>query len=403
MGSPDDAGLGIECELENMRPAYAVSSKKTAVYGGSFDPITEGHMEVISNACALFDKLIVVIAPNYDKPSSAFSPQERLSMITTIMKDYHFGSRVEVAILPEGQYLADFATENMACVLIRGMRDTIDFNAEQKIGDTNRKIAPELKTVYIMPSSNLAVVSSSWAKSLVGFKGWKSTLQGCVHPYVVKKLELLWLKKKVGDVLQKAHDLHIIAMFDFNAIWNTLVETYEGRPYHNLSHIADMLVNFRVLGDKFLGKSVGQRNRTMAELAIIFHDFKRSEEESARYPIDNKLIFFNHAAESEIFIKMVMATKHDSNSGQLSDIYAVIADLDLLVLAGEKQDYDDYAKKIRSEYIGESSYPIVFSQGRLKFLQSMVARTRIFHTDYAEREYGQLARNNMIRESMTHR
>ena len=378
---------------------------RDVVYGGSFDPPTFGHLEVISKASKLFDTVRVVVAPNYDKPTSAFSPRERVKMIEKMVEGTPFGERVIVSILPPQRYLVDYADDKKCIALIRGLRDDIDFNAEQKIDGTNKKIAPHIETIYIMPSAELSVVSSSWVKSLVGFKGWKKTLKGSVSPYVINELELAWVKKEIHNILDKAHKSRIISLFDFDGIWNRLVETYQVRSYHNLSHIGDMLTNLNVMwvnneevkhDDRY---ATSAYKVTIMQLATIFHDFRRSEHDSARYPIDNKLLMFSKEEDSAFFIEMVMATKHDDTNSVTSVQGAIMADIDLMILASDLETYQEYAGKIRLEYVGKTCDPVAYANGRREFLKNMLfSRKQIFHTEYFQKEFDAIARDNMRKE-----
>jgi pantetheine-phosphate adenylyltransferase len=380
---------------------------KCCVYGGSFDPVTKGHTQVIENAAKLFDEVLVVVAPNYDKPTAMFTPSERVNMIMDSIRGMPYANQVKVSILPEQVYLADFAQQYNAVALVRGMRDTIDFNAEQKLCDTNRKIAPKLETVYLMPTANLSVVSSSWAKSLVGFKGWKKTLDGCVHPSVIYRMEEVWLKKKVKSILDEAHSRHIIGLFDFDSIWDKLLSSYKWKPYHNLSHIADMLTNFNVMVlDSVMFKAFNgntlpsYKDRILMQMAIVFHDYKESEEASAEDPINTKLIAFIKQEDGQTFINYVMATKH-SLVRELNANEAIVADLDLFVLAGNPEEYAIYRNKIQDEYCGgdpscKKQYTQAeYREGRIKFLKSMLDKKNIYHTAAFRKYYDYLAIANM--------
>lgn len=379
----------------------SVSQGKMVVYGGSFDPPTFGHIEVIEKATKMFERVVVIVAPNYDKPNSMFTPQERAEMIFMSIAGIPNFRKVDVCILPPEEYLASCAKRLGASAMIRGIRDSFDFNAEQKIGETNKKIEPELETIYIMPSSDMAVVSSSWVKSLMGFNGWKKTLEGCVHPFVIRKLEFNLLKRKIKDIFDASVARGILKNVDFNNIWEKLVISYGNRHYHNLSHIGDMLSNLTTMvcnNNTFYGVFPMMPNHPhnlIMRLAIIFHDFGATEEESASIPLKDGLISFISSSDEKMFTELIMATKHNGN-GILACPYAIIADLDLFVLARDTKDYFEYVSEIRNEYRKYSNEE--FAKGRSDFLKSMIDKPRIFHTNYFEDQYGRKAIDNLRME-----
>ena len=117
---------------------------KVAIYPGSFDPITLGHMDIIDRACSLFDKIIIAIAKS-DTKDPLFSLEDRLKLAKTIYKD---NSQVEVIGFPR-QLTVDVAKEYNACAIIRGLRAVSDFEYEFQLATMNRSLAPDIELSLI--------------------------------------------------------------------------------------------------------------------------------------------------------------------------------------------------------------------------------------------------------------
>ena len=118
---------------------------RIAIYPGTFDPITLGHVDVLKRASKMFDKVIVAIAIN-QKKSTLFTLEERLELVEESLKDY---SNVEVQLVKG--LIIDFAKEIKAAALIRGLRAVSDFEYEFQLALMNKKLAAELDTVFLMP------------------------------------------------------------------------------------------------------------------------------------------------------------------------------------------------------------------------------------------------------------
>ncbi len=138
---------------------------KVAVYAGSFDPITLGHLDVIRRAARLFDRVIVGVAQRKEK-SPVFSHQERVRLARAVVKDI---PGVEV----EGfkGLLVDFVHKKQACAVVRGMRAVMDFDYEFQMALTNRKLASEVETVFFVPSEKFFYLSSSLVRELASVQG----------------------------------------------------------------------------------------------------------------------------------------------------------------------------------------------------------------------------------------
>lgn len=140
-------------------------SERIAVCPGSFDPITLGHLDIITRASAMFDRIIVVVMNNADKHYT-FSPDERKSMIEKCVSDL---DNVQVD-LSDG-LLADYAAQKNACAIIKGLRAMSDFEYEFQMALTNKKLNPGVETLFLTTSAQNMYLSSSMVKQIAGMGG----------------------------------------------------------------------------------------------------------------------------------------------------------------------------------------------------------------------------------------
>jgi len=152
----------------------------TAVYPGTFDPVTNGHLDIIERASSLYDKVIVPIALNTDK-EPLFSKKERKDMLTYVTKKF---SNVEIDDF--NGLLVDYVLKKKASVIIRGLRAISDFEYEFQMSLTNRKLAPSVTTIFLMPNEKYTYLDSSLIRELASFK---ADIKSFVPTYVQKKLK----------------------------------------------------------------------------------------------------------------------------------------------------------------------------------------------------------------------
>ena len=160
----------------NQRP-----NSKIAVYPGSFDPFTNGHLDVVDRALGIFDKLIVAVAANPEKRQPLFTVEERVKLITASLKDR---DRVEVSGYKG--LTVEFARTRGARTIVKGLRAYSDFDAELQQALMNRKLAPDVHTVFLMSSFTHIFVSSSILKDIASYGGNVADL---VPPPVAKALK----------------------------------------------------------------------------------------------------------------------------------------------------------------------------------------------------------------------
>ncbi len=145
---------------------------KKAVYAGSFDPITNGHLWMIEQGANLFDELVVAIGTNPDK-KYAFSLAERMAMLRDSTHHIH-------SICPDAvghNFLVQYAHSIGAQYVLRGIRSERDYEYEREMRHINNDLRPDIVTVFLMPPREIAEVSSSLVKGLVGLEGWETIVR----------------------------------------------------------------------------------------------------------------------------------------------------------------------------------------------------------------------------------
>ncbi|MDO8667316.1 MAG: pantetheine-phosphate adenylyltransferase [Gemmatimonadales bacterium] len=152
---------------------------RLAVYPGSFDPITRGHEDLIRRGLVFADRVVVAVATQIAK-QPLFTTEERVDLVRQTM-----GVESGVEVRPFGGLLVAFAREIGASVIVRGLRYVSDFEYEYQMALMNRKLAPEIETVFLVPAFDLTYLSSSLVREVARFGGDVSAL---VHPLVSEAL-----------------------------------------------------------------------------------------------------------------------------------------------------------------------------------------------------------------------
>ena len=152
---------------------------KTAVYPGSFDPVTLGHYDIIERSSKIFDKLIVGVLNNSAK-SPLFSVEERVNMLKDVTS--HFPN---VEVQSFAGLLIDFVRSNDANVIVRGLRAITDFEYELQLAQMNRVIAPEIDTLFLTTNLKYAYLSSSMAKEVAMYGG---DISSFLSPEIAEKV-----------------------------------------------------------------------------------------------------------------------------------------------------------------------------------------------------------------------
>lgn len=153
---------------------------RIGIYPGSFDPLTYGHLDIIERALKVCDKLVVGILVNSSK-NSLFTVEERIEVIKECCRDFN-----TIDVISFGGLLVDFCKENEVNFIIRGLRAVSDFEYEITMASINRRLAPDVETIFLMGRDENLFVSSSLVKEVASFRGDISTL---VPPLVASRIQ----------------------------------------------------------------------------------------------------------------------------------------------------------------------------------------------------------------------
>lgn len=152
----------------------------TAVYPGTFDPITNGHADVAKRTASMFDEVIVAVADSKSK-KTLFSIDERIVLASNVLSDIN-----NIKVKPFNSLVTDFAKDKNAKVIVRGVRSVTDFDYEFQMAGMNRQLISDIETIFLKPSENLSFITSSLVREISSFGGDVSQF---VHPSVAIALK----------------------------------------------------------------------------------------------------------------------------------------------------------------------------------------------------------------------
>lgn len=160
-------------------------NRVTAVYPGTFDPITHGHTDLVRRAAGLFDRVIVAVAVNAGK-QPVCSVDERKQLAETVLADHD-----NVEVVTFDNLLVEFVHQHKAQVVLRGLRAVSDFEYEFQLAGMNRRLAPDIETMFLTPAEKYAFISSRLIREVASLGGDVSQF---VHPVVVEAMNTKFKK-----------------------------------------------------------------------------------------------------------------------------------------------------------------------------------------------------------------
>jgi len=158
-------GIAHACRFSFADSSATFRAMRRAIYPGSFDPVTNGHLDVIDRARKLFDEVVVAVAHN-DQKQPLFALEERLALLHETIGDI-----ANVQIAPMGGLLVDFAIAQGASAVVRGLRAVSDFEFEFQMALMNRKLEPNVETIFLMPKEEYTYLSSRIVKEIARLGG----------------------------------------------------------------------------------------------------------------------------------------------------------------------------------------------------------------------------------------
>ncbi len=348
-----------------------------ALYAGSFDPITKGHLDVIQAASSMFDRLVVLIAKNPAK--KGFLPVDvRAKLIKDSVSELRLDN-VAVDVAPSDLLTVDYARANQVSVLVRGLRTVTDFDSEMQLAEINKKLNKDVRTVFLTSNSEYSAISSSAVRGILACNG---DVNEFVPQPVAKYLHL----KTLWGKLKTSMDLNI----DFDEI--SKIYNPSDRSYHNWYHIHNVIAH---IDDFNLHNPNVIKNIDELKFSAFMHDAFQGADD-IRLSCEKAKSILNTSSFEQV-IKNIQATDHSKPLSAAASIEEkVIADSDLAILGGSREKYLKYAQSVRNEYSQYSQKE--YAEGRIKVLESFLKRDRIFLTDYFYSKYEAQACRNIGEE-----
>jgi pantetheine-phosphate adenylyltransferase len=348
---------------------------RTAIYSGSFDIVTEGHLWMIKQGLRLFDQLVVGIGTNPAK-QTLFDFQTRKQLLEAVCADL-IGNLV---IEDFGNLaLVQFAHDKNAKYILRGIRSVSDFDYERMLKNVNTDLDESIETVFLIPPRHLAEVSSSMVKGMLKIKGWENIIKR----YVPAAMRGALIERFSCDAVQLARH------YGGEVASNTLAQRYSeaGRFYHNLKHLENCLTEFRAVESQL-------SDPYAVLMALLFHDLVYDAK--AREPLANETASWQLARQlcplNETIKNHILHTAHCYTGDKTADT-DYVCDIDMAILGYAAQDFTAYEANIRCEYSFASDAD--YRAGRIHFLQTVLNKARIFHTDFFYNKYEAVARVNI--------
>lgn len=385
-------------------------------FSGTLDPITNGHMWVIGEARAMADQVVVFLSENTLK-KPWFSAEQRKTIIeqSTQERGWH---NVQVQIV-RGSYTAHTAKRAGCEYLIRGIRNTADFDYENLIQQTNVDVLHGAKSIFVMPPRDLGSVSSSFVRALQGPVGWHWHVRKFVPGPAYDAWLRLWLEQEWQQLWPNPVSPQRRSALN-QLLAQVLGPCHYGAPdrfYHNLDHLVHGLSELQVWA--------AYHDCSAAELvqlkqAFWFHDVVyrsgaadcSDEEASARFWLACEMSQLNELAGDGLagdecgttdgaaaVADLIRATDHFQEQAVSHRHKQVMLGADLAILGQDESIYDGYVQAIRAEY--QSVPDATFAEHRIRALNMLCQRAergQLFRDPYFSDLYNQMALSNMRRE-----
>ncbi|NHZ97860.1 pantetheine-phosphate adenylyltransferase [Massilia sp. CCM 8734] len=371
---------------------------KKIAFSGTLDPITNGHLWVIGEARELADEVVVLISENpFKKPQ--FDVASRKDIVERSVAAQGW-TNVSV-VLVRGDYTARAAKRLGIDFLIRGIRNTSDFDYENLIQQANVDVLHGAKTLFVMPPRDLGSVSSSFVRGLQGPVGWHWTTRQFMPAPAYAAWILDWLRKD-WDSLWPSDDANAAAWFA--RLTGESAYGSGARPYHNLDHLVHGLTEITVWA---ANAGAGAARMAVLKKAFWFHDAVygggsgagSNEEQSAQLWLASGLD--GDAVALEV-ASLIRATEHLAPVASRHALQDVMQGVDLAILGQAADVYDGYARAVRAEYqhVEEADYLAGRERILAHFHAQAVAGT-LYPDAYFADLYNERARDNLARELET--
>lgn len=373
---------------------------KKIAFSGTLDPITNGHMWVIQEARALADEVVVFISENpFKKPQ--FPAGQRKAIVDQCIAAQGWGN-VSVVIV-KGDYTARAAKRHGIDYLIRGIRNTADFDYENLIQQANVDVLQGAKTIFVMPPRDLGSVSSSFVRGLQGPVGWHFSVKKFLPAPAYQAWILDWLHKdwlRLWDDGQATPTAITKAEQWFEHLVGSAAYGAPHRHYHTLDHLVHGLTEIAVWA--------ANANAVPADVATLkkafwFHDAvyevgphaTSNEEESARLWLGSGLA----GDDADSVAQLIRSTDHLQQHQIEHPLKDVMLGADLAILGQPDEVYDHYAQSVRMEY-GAVPDPL-YRENRARVMRHFLQLARIgqlYPEPYFAELYCQAAVANIERE-----
>ncbi len=352
---------------------------RNAIYAGSFDIFTNGHLWMIEQGSELFDHLYVIVSHNTDK-KYLLDFEIRFELVNKVILSFGNGFKNVTILSGENKFIVDIAEKYQVNYLLRGLRSSIDFEYESQIDKINNYLStgdPICKSVFLMAPEQNNFISSSMIKGLIGFNGWEKKIKNIIPSQVYD--ELIYKYSELAD------ERHKVLCRKYSIVSNDINFIYEscGNAYHNFNHIKECIKEF-IRIKKYLHKP------DLVELAIYYHDSiyvagaKDNEFKSAQ--------FFRNITKSSTltpkeleYIYILIQSTNWTNKGYINRVinnmtkseqqeivgdYYFLRDIDFSIFATPNFNrFLEYDKSIEEEYKNISKRDFII--GRNGFLKEL--------------------------------